>query len=144
MFTCPGGVVVGAGVAAVGSAGAAVYGLTTAWSREDIDAARAVMDRSRRQTNLANALRDRISRTLHDTNTVTTVTSEPVHGGTPPIVLAIDIDRFIIREVGETLPDLWLEFEVAGGLYEYPDTRAAYQRRWRLDTRLGDYHELVD
>lgn len=151
VFTCPGGAVVGAGVALVGSAGAAIYGGTTAWSREEIDAAQAVMDHSRQQTNLANELRERLIHTLHETGSTTLVHKEPeaiaLREPTPdrasPVVLAIDIEHFVVSEIGDVSPDLWIDFEVSGGLYEFPANRPAYERKWRLEAELGNFYDLV-
>ena len=148
VFTCPAGLVVGAGVAAAGSAGASVYGGTTAWSRHDIYAAKAAWDRSKRQLLLATELRDRLISTLHETTSTrvieneaaATATGQPTHDSTSTIVLAVDIEDFFVSEVGE---DLWVDFDVSAGLYEFPDTRPLYKRRWLLYTELGDHHDLI-
>jgi hypothetical protein len=148
VFTCPAGLVVGAGVAAAGSAGAGIYGGTTAWSRYDINAAKAAWDRSKRQLLLATELRDRLISTLHETTstrvieneTAATATGQPTHDSTSTIVLAVDIEDFFVSEVGE---DLWVDFEVSAGLYEFPDTQPLYKRRWLLYTELGDHHDLI-
>ncbi len=76
VFTCPAGLVVGAGVAAAGSAGAGIYGGTTAWSRYDINAAKAAWDRSKRQLLLATELRDRLISTLHETTSTRVIENE--------------------------------------------------------------------
>jgi hypothetical protein len=151
LLTCPAGLVIGAGVAIVGSIGSGIYGHASAWSRDDINAAKAALGQTQLQTNLANELRDRLVTTLHASGAVRVLKSdtEPIAAirsesdGASPVVLAIDIETFDVREVGEISPDLWIDFEVSGGLYEVPDFQFLYRRGWRLSTKLGNYHALT-
>jgi hypothetical protein len=123
-----------------------------AWSRYDINMAQATWDRTKRQTLLANELRDRLIDTLHETTSTRVLqdetgakaTGQPTDDSTSTIVLAVDIEDFFVSEVGEASPDLWLDFKVSGALYEFPDTRPLYISGWHLHAKLGDYHELIN
>jgi len=152
ILTCPAGVVVGAGVAVGGSVGAGIHGGAAAWSRTDIDMAKATWDRTKRNTILADELRDRLIETLHkststrvlEAETGAEATGQPTDDSTSTVVLAVDIEDFFVSEVGEASPNLWLDFKVSGALYEFPDTRPLYIGGWYLHANLGDYYELIN
>lgn len=151
VFTCPAGLVVGMGVMAAGSLTSAVVGHGTAWSEEDIAAANAAFAEIQLRDKLANEFRGHLVAKLEDNETVQialhegdgTGLAKPFERDPSRFVLAVDVEHFFISEVGEVSPDLWVDLEVSGAIYEFPDPAALYQRRWRLYSEMGDYNNLV-
>ena len=151
ILTCPGGVVVGAGIAFVGSVGSAVYGGTTALNEEEMDTARAAFNRTQQSTQLANAINRRVADALRAATHTTVIGPDPDHGNArasietpaPTLMLALDVDHAALSTTGKVAATLWIDLQISGGLYQPPATDAIDRRIWRLNTELGSLRDLA-
>lgn len=156
IITCPvgiaAGVVVGVAGAAVGGVTGAAYGAANAHSKEQAGAAMAALDASLKEMKPGQALREQvIAATRHETTVtvrddMTPGNAEEMKRGDDsfPIIVALQVDEFMVVRRGALTPELSLQLQTSAALYDAPEAGRRYERSWAFDTKLGDFYALTD